>query len=219
MQRTSSSTLSSLGSVAILACAIFAFAAAHADPKPAAEARTVAAFHGVELAGTLQVEIEVGKPAGVTVTGEADLLDKVVTTVNDGVLVLDTKRDLPRKHHLRAVVTTPELTSIGISGTGDMHVAGIAGDSLAVRVPGTGALTLAGQASTLRLSVDGTGNIAAKNLATKVATVDMSGTGSATLQVSQSLDAKISGTGSIDVHGHPAQVRKSVTGVGNVHVH
>ena len=208
---------SSWSSVAILACAA-AFAVAHADPKPASEARTVPAFQSIELAGTLQVDVEVGKAASVTVTGEADLLDKVVTKVKDGVLVIDTKRDLPRRHHLRATVTVPELAAISLTGTGDMRVSGISSDSLAVRLPGTGAMTLTGSASTLKLSVDGTGNIAAKNLATKAATVDMSGTGSATLQVSQSLDARITGTGSIDVHGHPAQVRKSVTGVGAIHV-
>jgi hypothetical protein len=34
----------------------------------------------------------------------------------------------------------------------------------------------------------------------------------------RSVDARITGTGSLDVHGHPAQVKKTVTGVGSVHI-
>jgi hypothetical protein len=30
--------------------------------------------------------------------------------------------------------------------------------------------------------------------------------------------ARITGTGSLDVHGHPSQVKKTVTGLGSVHI-
>src|SRR5678815_560857 len=62
---------------------------AHGDTE-ASQARSVGAFHAVELAGVLEVEVTVGKPASVEVSGDADLIDKVVTTVKDGVLVIST---------------------------------------------------------------------------------------------------------------------------------
>jgi hypothetical protein len=48
--------------------------------------------------------------------------------------------------------------------------------------------------------------------------IDIGGTGSARLNATRSVDARITGTGSLDVHGHPAQVKKTVTGVGAVHI-
>ena len=191
---------------------------AHADPKLASEPRTVPAFQGIDLAGVLDVEVTVGKPASVQVSGEADLLDKVVTTVKDGVLVLDTKRDLPRRSHLRATVTAPDLASLALSGTGSFKVTGIANDRLAISLGGTGGITLVGATGSLRVTLDGTGDLRAKDLAARDATIEVGGTGNASLSASQSLEARLTGTGNIDVHGHPQRIKKSVSGVGNIHI-
>jgi hypothetical protein len=199
---------------------LLAYGVSHADAKQGSEARSVPAFHAIELAGTLEVDVTVGKPASVQISGDADMLGKVLTTVKDGVLVIDTDRDLHRRHlHLRATVTTPDLTAVTLSGTGGMKVTGVANESIALSLPGTGAMTLAGSTGTLRIVVDGTGQIAAKDLAAKAAMVEVSGTGQATLRVTESLIAKVTGTGSIDVHGHPTSVKKSVSGVGSIRIH
>lgn len=193
---------------------------AHGDTE-ASQARSVGAFHAVELAGVLEVEVTVGKPASVEVSGDVDLIDKVVTTVKDGVLVLSTPdlRNIKRRNvHLRATVTTPELSALLLSGTGAMKVAGIASDKLAISLGGTGALTATGTTGALRVDVGGTGEVAARQLTAKDVVVDVSGTGSARLHASRSLDARISGTGSVHVTGHPTQVKKSVSGMGSIHV-
>lgn len=197
---------------------LLALGAAKADPQ-ASEARNVPAFHAIDLAGTLDVEVTVGKPMSVQVSGEADLLDRVTTVVKDGVLVIDTRREPKRRsNHLHASVTVPDLTSVAISGTGGMKVAGVANESFGISLPGTGQMSVTGSTGSLRIVVDGTGDIAAKDLAAKSAIVEVNGTGSATLRVSQSLEANVTGTGSIDVHGKPARVKKSVRGVGSIHI-
>jgi hypothetical protein len=200
---------------------VLAFAlalAAHADAPVSHEPRTVAAFHAIELAGTLEVDVTIGKPARVEVSGEADLLDKVSTTVKDGVLVLDTKPRMRSHRHLRASIVVPDLRSITISGTGEMTVAGIANDSLAISLPGTGAITATGSTGALHVVVDGTGDVAAKGLTAKDATVEVNGTGQATLHATQSVEAKVTGTGSIDIVGNPTRVKKSVTGLGSINI-
>src|SRR5262249_51760856 len=101
---------------------LLALGLARAEPPDSAHApqatqtRTVPGFQGIELAGVLTVEATVGKPASVTISGDADLVDKVTTTVKDGVLVINTPehhRDHNRRNRrLRAVVTAPELSSL-----------------------------------------------------------------------------------------------------------
>jgi hypothetical protein len=196
-------------------------AVAHAEPT-ISQQRQVGGFHAIDLAGTMEVEVTVGKPASVEVTGDADLIDKVTTKVKDGVLVIDTP-DLHhhghrRDNHLRVIVTAPDLDALMLSGTGAMKVAGIANDRLALDLGGTGALTASGSTGALHVAVGGTGEIAGKQLMAKDVVVDVGGTGSAQLHASRSLDARISGTGSIHVSGHPSQVKRSVSGLGSIHI-
>jgi hypothetical protein len=211
--------------ISVLAPVFLAFAVglvqtgtASADSPIIQEARQVGAFHSITIAGALKVEVTVGKPARVELSGESDLLGKVTTTVKDGVLVIDTPKRLQGRNHLRATVTMPDLQSLLISGTADMKVTGVANAALAISVPGTGSLTIAGSTDALSLIVDGTGQITADKLAAKDARVEISGTGSASLRASQSIDVNVSGTGSVNVAGKPARVRKSVTGTASVQI-
>jgi hypothetical protein len=193
-----------------------------ADSPQATQTRTVPAFHGVDLAGVLTVEVTLGKPASVTVSGDADLVDKVTTTVKDGVLVIHTpehRRDHNRRNRrLHAAVTAPDLSSLAITGTGTLKATGIANDRLAIDVPGTGTLKLSGSTGALNVRLGGTGEVTGKDLAARDLVVDIDGTGSARLNATRSVEARITGTGSLDVHGHPSQVKKTVTGAGAVHI-
>lgn len=207
---------------------LFALGLARAEPPDTGDApqatqpRPVSAFHGVDLAGVLTVEVALGKPASVTITGDADLIDKVTTTVKDGVLVLDTRK-LPRDRHrhnshLRAIITAPDLSSLAITGTGTVQVTGVANDRLAIDVPGTGTIKASGSTGALSVRLGGTGEVTGKDLAARDLVVDIDGTGSARLNATRSVDVRIAGTGSLDVHGHPSQVKKTVSGLGSVHI-
>jgi hypothetical protein len=207
-------SLTSLAPLALLAPSL-------ASAEPASATRSVSDFQAIDLAGTLEIELTVGKPASFVLTGDAELFDKVITKVKSGVLVIETRFERDDHHgrrHLKALVTAPDLKSISITGTGAMKVTGIANESLSISVPGTGAVTVAGQTGTLRVTVDGTGEISAKNLSAKAAIVDVGGTGQATLSTTDSIEATISGTGAIDVHGKPVRVKKTVTGTGSIHI-
>ncbi len=195
---------------------------ASAEPGQVTQSRQVAAFHGIDLGGVLTVEVTIapGQPASVQIVGDADLVDRVTATVKDGVLLLDT-RDLHINHrnaHLRAIVSAPGLDALAISGTGGMKVTGIAGERLAVALSGTGSLTMQGTTSELRATVSGTGDIAGGRLDAKDVVVQITGAGSARLHATRSVDARVGGVGSVTVHGHPAQVKKSVSGVGSIHI-
>lgn len=209
--------------ISVFAPVVLAFAAAHAahaDAPVTTEARTVSGFHAIDVAGVLAVEVTVGKPARVEVRGEADLIAKVTTAVSDGVLVLDTKvKSFHHRNHLRVFVDVPSLDALTVSGTGDLKVAGVAANRFALSVPGTGQIKIAGETKQLDIKIDGTGNLEAKSFASKDASIDVRGTGSATLRATESVQINVTGTGSVEVVGNPARVKKSVTGVGAIDVH
>jgi hypothetical protein len=191
----------------------------NADPTIASQMRSVPAFRGIEAAGTLGVEVTLGKPISVQIRGEADLLDKVTTVVKDGILVLDTPRNLRSGHHLHAVVTAPDVSTLLLSGTVGMAVTGVSNDHLSISLSGTGAIDLSGTTGTLQAIVDGTGQLSAKGLIAKAVSIEVTGTGQASVHATDSLQATVTGTGAIDVHGHPPHIKKNVSGVGAIHVH
>jgi len=190
---------------------------AHADPPTVSQTRGVPDFRGVDLSGVIDVYVTVGPQASVVVSGEPDALDKVTTQVKDGVLVVGTKRDLPRHtHHLKATVTVPDVASLSLSGVGDLKVTGVANDSLTLRLSGVGGVKVAGSTGTLRVEASGTGDVSAKDLTARTSTVVASGVGDTHVTASQSVDATLSGVGDISIYGHPSQVRKSRSGVGAI---
>jgi hypothetical protein len=208
-----------VGGVAVLGLVLASIA--RADAPQTSQPRSVGEFRGLDLAGTIGVDVALGKAISVEVSGDADLVDKVKTAVADGTLVISTPelRNMNRRDtHLHATVTAPDLGKISISGTGAIKVTGIANDELLLDLSGTGALTAVGSTGLLKVRVGGTGEVSGKDLNARDLRVDIGGTGSARLNATRSVEARVTGTGSVSVHGHPTQVKKSVSGVGHVHI-
>jgi hypothetical protein len=109
---------------------------------------------------------------------------------------------------------TPELRLVANGGSA-VHIDGLKTGLL--RVDGAGALKadLAGEATEQRISISGAGEYNAESLASSRASVDVSGVGRVIVRVERSLDASISGAGSIEYYGNP-EVKEHVSGVGRV---
>ena len=67
----------------------------------------------------------------------------------------------------------------------------------------------------LGISISGSGNIDALDLASQVAEIRISGSGSIRVNVQQNLDVRISGSGSVKYRGQP-QISQSISGSGSV---
>ncbi|MGN6104127.1 MAG: GIN domain-containing protein [Kofleriaceae bacterium] len=205
--------------IALLGLATAACASASAGPSgDTSEVRKVEGFRGIELAGMIEVEARIDRGAPkVEVIGDPAFARYVFTTVEKGVLVIDTKFPKhTRNAQIRVAVTAPRLDSVSISGTGAMRVSGLEAKTLDARIAGTGALSLAGTTSTLRLDVHGTGEVRAKDLVASTAIVDIAGTAEASVHASARAKIDISGTGAVRVHGRPSTLDKQISGTGVV---
>lgn len=182
----------------------------------ASEARTLPAFSAVELAGTNQVTVQVGKPQHVVVRADRNLLDRVVTRVRSGVLVISDRGNFSTRSPMWVLVTVPSLRSATLSGTGQMTVTGVAARRFTARLSGTGTLTASGSADRLDAAVSGEGSLILAALPARDVSVAVDGTGTATVDATTSLDAALTGTGTILYAGHPAHVTKKITGTGTI---
>lgn len=183
----------------------------------ATQVRHVSAFDGVELAGSNNVVIHVGAKQSVVVRADANLLDRVTTEVKSGKLVVgNTPGSFRTKRTMRVEVTVPALNALTLSGSGNIVFDGVDAQTLDVTLPGDGTLTGNGTATRLDVSVGGSGTVLFTRLVARDVRAVVSGSGSIFVTATASLDAAISGTGSILYAGNPQDVTQRVTGTGSI---
>jgi hypothetical protein len=184
---------------------------------PATQARDVAAFTSVELAGSNNVVIRVGEKQSVVVKGDDNLLDRVTTAVQSGKLVIgNTSGSFSTRSPMRVEVAVPTLEALTLSGSGNFVVDGIHGPRLEVTLPGSGTLTGSGTTTQLDATVGGSGTMQLTRLVAKNVRAVVSGSGSIFVTATERLDASVSGSGAILYAGSPTDVTKSVTGSGAI---
>jgi hypothetical protein len=134
---------------------------------------------------------------------------------------------------LTFTIVVKELTSLAISGAGDVQVetlstpsmvlamsgAGrvqmsqLTTDSLELNLSGAGGLEIKGAATEATINISGAGGVNAPDLKIQTANVVISGLGSVTLWVTDLLTGEISGAGSVSYYGTP-QANTTSSGLG-----
>ena len=104
---------------------------------------------------------------------------------------------------------------IAVSGSGKVTIRSLTADKLTVDISGSGATDLAGKVSTQDVSISGSGSYNAGGLQTLVSRVAVSGSGNVTTWATGTLDAGISGMGTISYYGSP-QVTFDQSGAGKI---
>jgi hypothetical protein len=199
--------------VALLACS--PAVADNAKSSSTSESRNTGSFTGVSITTVIEVELTVGSSTSVELRGPSAWLPKVLTTVKDGVLVISMPGSFKKIPKLKAVIATPSLAKLSVSGVAEVKATGLDGDALAVEVAGVGELTLAGKVEAMQMDLPGTAEIAAKGLVTKTTALAIPGTANIELHATKQLDVDIDGVGTVVVHGKP-KVVKRINGMGTV---
>lgn len=179
------------------------------------ETRDVGAFDSVELDGALQVELVSAPVAKLTLTGDANVLPLITTSVSGGKLIVRETRDVQQKTALVLTIEAPSLAQVDVNGSASLHATGLVGPRFALRSQGASTAQLAGQVDKLEIDVGGAGRVWASALVAKDVRVGISGAGSVEVDAVNKLKADVSGVGSVRYSGTPS-VEKTVTGVGSV---
>jgi hypothetical protein len=108
-----------------------------------------------------------------------------------------------------------DFITLSVSGGGTMDV-DIKGNTVKAEVSGSGSLTLRGYATSLDAVVSGSGSLKGFDCPVEMGKVKLSGSGSAELNVSNSLEAYVHGSGSIKHKGNTKTLTKKVYGTGVV---
>lgn len=199
---------------------------------------SVSSFSNIELELDAQVYLSQG-PREVKIVASDNLLGYIDTEVegDDLVLELDDVDCISEVGAIKIYITNPDFEELNISGSGsifnktalnlndleiniegsgDVKLDDLTIDDLDLRVSGSGDVNLSGTgADDAEITILGSGDVDLSGLPIKDASVKVKGSGDAELDVSNTLDASISGSGDITYSGTPT-VTKNITGSGVV---
>jgi hypothetical protein len=179
--------------------------------------RTVAAFSGIELQGAADLRLVVGGRTTVSVRGDDNIVRIVDTAVRNGTLVIsEHNRSFTTQVSPTVIVATPTLDTATLAGAGTMQIDRIRSAQFTVTFGGAGQLELSGSTRNLVLTLSGAGSADAAKLEAQSVTVVVAGTGTARVRATRTLDATVSGTGTILYGGGAPIVRTHISGTGSI---
>lgn len=176
------------------------------------ESKKLEAFSELELSGRVDVDINFAvEGAGSALSGAADVLSNLSTTLIDGRFVIDTQKSLATEKPLQ--LDTSELKLIRVNSSSDVRVRNFKGETLMIEILGSGDVTVQGEVNSLQIHLMGSGEVLAKELLARTASVKILGSGDAFVTVADQLKIQIMGSGDVHYSG-TAQVKKSILGSG-----
>lgn len=216
----------------LTACVPFATAGARRT-----ENRDIDDASEVVLRTSGDIVVKLGDAPALKATGGGNVLDRLVTDVEDGRLDIDLRRTpiFIGPHELKVEVTVTALSSLIIAGSGDaradfgnsrdvnLEIRGsgnistkpLTAHQVHATISGSGSIDTTGETDALVVRVSGSGNVDAAGMTATDAKVVLSGSGDVRINAQSSLDVTLSGSGSVRYSGRPT-VRSNVSGSGEV---
>jgi len=204
----------------------------------ATETRELETFSAINNTTQVAVTWAAAEEQSAALTCDDNLLGVFRTTVDDGVLTLDTPNGVLAQPQVDCVLALEGdclwgidvsgsgdvsagpsgclLSSLESSGSGRITVSGAQSDALSVSLSGSGGAEVDGSVGEIELRVSGSGGLAGRDLLAADAAVRMSSSADVHLSVSASLEADLSGSGSLHVYGDPQSRSVEATGSGEV---
>ncbi len=178
--------------------------------------RQVAAFDRIEINAAFDLQITIGEKSELELTFDDNLIDRVITKVKGGTLMLDIDGPVKVKHPCQVRITIPELERITTSGAANIDIEGLDGELFEYNLLGAGNLTAAGRVDVLEVTLSGAGDVDLRHLIADRVKVDVNGAGTVKVHAESRLRARVSGVGKIIYYGDPDRVSRSVTGLGKL---
>ena len=203
--------------------------------------RNTVDYDGVAVSGWFDVDLVSGNEGEITLEGEENLLEYIITEVKDGKLVIKTEKGVNLKSSnwksgIHITIPVESISHVAMSGSGDIvGKTKIKADKFSTAMSGSGDITLDIDSSSISTSMSGSGNI---NLSGTTgdfeATISGSGdieafdleadnveatvSGSADIEVTakKSIKARVSGSGDITYRGNPEKINTKTSGSGNI---
>ena len=201
--------------------------------------RQVGDFDKISLGIAADLYLKQGSPTSLELEGDTDDLEDIVTEVKNDELLIRYKNDRSwrfGRDRVTIYLTMQDIASVSLGGSGKiigensieaddltLSVSGsgrielkIEADDLEQKISGSGSISISGEADRAEISISGSGNVEGLDLEVDHCVVKISGSGRCKISVGDSLEANISGSGSVYYKGDPDRLISNVSGSGKV---
>ncbi|WP_109300671.1 head GIN domain-containing protein [Aquimarina sp. AU474] len=210
------------------------------DGNIVTKSRSVSDYDAIKVKGSLDVSLVSGTEGNISIEGESNLIEHIVTEVDGDALKIYVEKGyyLKPTRGKKLLITVPfkDLSKVTLSGSGDIYstdvikasdfktgVSGSGDVKLVVDaqntegfVTGSGDLVLSGSSSMFDCSVTGSGDLEAYRLNAKEVVASVTGSGDVQVTATESIKARITGSGDIFYKGNPEKEDKKVSGSGDI---
>ncbi len=196
----------------------------------------LSSFDELKISGTFKVTLAQGDVPHISIETDENIHEYITAEVRGNTLYLGMEKGSYDPSRLEVFITSYPLAKIDISGaaslvsetplTGESLLINTSGASkididlqsedIRTRVSGAGKIDIRGKARKHDIKISGVASMNCRELDTEETRVSISGAGSAKVHVTGTLDASVSGVGSIKYSGDPENVRTNTSGAGSI---
>ena len=198
----------------------------------------VSGFDQIRIETFGEFIIQQGDEESLKIEAPRDYLRYITSEVENGVLVISTRRGFMGGpvRHVVYTLTVKDLQKVSLSGAGtiklleletpsfelnltgagSIEIDNLIADKLEVNLTSAGAIVIAGEVDGQEVNLSGLGSYEAGDLRSNTADVLLTGAGSVVVWVEETLDVEVSGVGSVAYFGKNPQVNQNVSGLGSV---
>ncbi len=210
------------------------------DGNVVTKTRSTSDYDQIKVKGSLDVSLIAGTEGKITIEGESNLIEHIVTEIEGDALKIYVKKGIYLKpsYGKKLEITAPfkDISQVTLSGSGDVYgtdiikatnfktaISGSGDINLVVdantiwgQVSGSGDLVLKGTAEVFNGAVAGSGDLTAYDLKAKNVNATVSGSGDIETTATSEIKARVSGSGDIFYKGNPEKEDKKVSGSGDI---
>jgi hypothetical protein len=121
-----------------------------------------------------------------------------------------------RSAELEIDLTGPAITDWNLLGSANLTLTDNSQRQFRLNIKGSGNVMATGAVETVELKISGSGSAQLKSLVAKSAEIEIRGSGGAQLTAETNAAVSISGSGNVELFGHPNLSRSEVRGSGRI---
>src|SRR5689334_20903395 len=191
------------------------FAEITGSGKRELQKRNVASFTSISAEGAFTIEVTCQKDLSLEVEGDDNVLEFVTTDVGSNILRLKNTKNYSTNEPVKFRISVPNLEGLSVNGAGHIEIKNMNNDKFEIDTNGAPNIVVSGNTKVIDVGANGAGKIDAHNLHASRGVVDSKGVSRIDLDVSEQLDATVSGPSTVTYKGDPT-VNKTIHGPGKV---
>jgi hypothetical protein len=200
--------------------------------------RTTESYDEISAGGSFKVELVAGKEGTITISGDENIINHIVTEVKGSTLQIGFEKNKSYSYHSNIVITVPfeEIRAVSFAGSGEIVTkdtitannfeANLTGSgdgditvntkNLTTSLTGSGDLKISGTTDELEAKVAGSGDLSCTKLIAQNADVSVAGSGDLKVNCTNKLKASVAGSGNIHYKSKPETIDSKVSGSGDI---